>query len=113
MPDEVAETARRLARGIQLFMGHESSMPLQYMNAFLLVATDEGKSVNEYAKRSGVSMSVMSRHLLDIGDRNRHMEPGMGLVTSKPCPMELRKHEITLTPKGRTLLARIIQATRI
>jgi DNA-binding MarR family transcriptional regulator len=111
MPDDVTDTARRLARGIQLFMGHQSSMPLQYLNAFLLVAMDEGKGVKEYAKRSGVSITTMSRHLLDIGDRNRHMKPGMGLVTSKRSPMELRKHEITLTPKGRALLARIIQTT--
>jgi DNA-binding MarR family transcriptional regulator len=28
------------------------------------------------------------------------MEPGFGLVQAIPHPMELRKHEVTLTPKG-------------
>jgi hypothetical protein len=37
--------------------------------------------VVDYAKRAGVSVSVMSRHLLDIGERNRHMEEGFRLVT--------------------------------
>jgi hypothetical protein len=49
----------------------------------------------------------MSRHLLDIGERNRHMDHGFGLVTSRSNPFELRKHEFTLTDKGRALLHEI------
>jgi DNA-binding MarR family transcriptional regulator len=60
--------------------------------------------VRDYAERSDVSASVMSRHLLDIGERNRHMQPGWGLVTYRPNPLELRKLEYWLTPKGRLLL---------
>jgi hypothetical protein len=33
-------------------------MPLQYVTTFLLVVTDEGKSVNDYAERAGVSKSA-------------------------------------------------------
>ena len=46
-------------------------MPVQYITSFLLVATDEGLTVTDYAKKAGVSKSVMSRHLLDIGGRSR------------------------------------------
>ena len=82
-------------------------MPLQYVAALLLVAEDEGLGVVDYAKRAGVSISVMSRHLLDIGERNRNMEEGFGLVTYRANPMELRKHEYMLTDKGHALLDQI------
>lgn len=71
------------------------------MRTFLLVAMYEGKSVQEYADMANVSQTTMSRHLGDIGTaghgrrdgegmtkriartwaRNRHMEPGLELVT--------------------------------
>jgi len=80
---------------------------LQYVTAFLLVTEEEGLGVGDYAKRAGVSVSVMSRHLLDIGERNRKMEAGFGLVTYRANPLELRKHEYMLTDKGRALLHQI------
>jgi DNA-binding MarR family transcriptional regulator len=91
------------------FMRQRGDMPAQYIQSFLLVAMDEGKSVSEYAHTAGVSKSVMSRHLLDIGERNRHMEKGLGLVQSRPNPMELRKHEYFLTPKGHALLDQLVR----
>jgi DNA-binding MarR family transcriptional regulator len=51
----------------------------------------------------------MSRHLLDIGDRSRHMEEGFGLVTYRPRPENLREHEYMLTPKGRILWKSIVR----
>jgi len=84
-------------------------MTLQYVTAFILVAMEEGLSVSEYARRAGVSNSVMSRHLLDIGDRSRHMEEGLGLVTFRPRPENLREHEYTLTNKGRALWGQLVR----
>lgn len=92
---------------VDTFQTLRSTMPLQYVKAFLLVAEEEGLGVNDYAKRAGVSVSVMSRHLLDIGDRNRNMEQGFGLVTYRSNPNELRKHEYMLTDKGRVLLHKL------
>lgn len=97
----------KLVDALEPFKELRETMPAQYIRTFLLVATTEGKGVKEYADRAGVSVTVMSRHLLDIGDRNRHMEEGFGLVTYRPQPTELRKHEYTLTPKGKALALRI------
>jgi hypothetical protein len=36
-----------------------------------MVAEDEGLSVQEYARRANMSMSTMSRNLLDICERPR------------------------------------------
>jgi DNA-binding MarR family transcriptional regulator len=101
------DALKALSAVIEAFQEIRPTMPLQYVMAFVLVAIEEGLGVGEYAKRAGVSMSVMSRHLLDIGDRNRHMEEGFGLVTARQNPLELRKNEIFLTAKGRALMHRI------
>ena len=51
----------------------------------------------------------MSRHLLDIGLRNRHMKEGFGLVVGRPNPMNLREHEYYLTPKGHATLQKVLR----
>lgn len=105
-----AAAIKRALSVLEPFRSIRQTMPLQYVRAFLLVAAEEGLSVGEYAERAGVSMSVMSRHLLDIGERNRHMEEGFGLIMSKPNPTELRKNEIYLTAKGKALKHQIARA---
>jgi DNA-binding MarR family transcriptional regulator len=113
VPSEHLEVAAALYQAISVFLQDRQTMPAQYITSFLLVAMHQGKSVNEYAEMAQVSTSVMSRHLLDIGDRNRHMTEGFGLVTSRPNPMELRKHEVFLTPKGRAMLNTINRVCRM
>jgi DNA-binding MarR family transcriptional regulator len=103
------KAARTALSILEPFRAIRGTMPLQYVAAFLLVAEEEGLGVGDYARRAGVSVSVMSRHLLDIGERNRNMEQGFGLVTYRANPMELRKHEYMLTDKGRALLHQIVR----
>jgi hypothetical protein len=88
----------------QVFSDERRTMPMQYVQSFLLVAEEEGLGATEYAQRADVSVSVMSRHLLDIGERDRYMEPGLGWVAFRLNPMELRKKEYFLTDKGRALV---------
>ena len=45
-----------------------------------MVAEDEGLSVQEYARRANMSMSTMSRKLLDIGERPRLNKIGRKVV---------------------------------
>jgi DNA-binding MarR family transcriptional regulator len=105
---EEKEHIRALLAALELFREIRSTMPLQYVIAYLRVALEEGKGVTEYGKEVGVSQAVMSRHLLDIGDRNRYMTEGFGLITKRPDPMELRK----LTEKGEALAHQVIRALR-
>jgi DNA-binding MarR family transcriptional regulator len=104
------KAVRNLLAALGPFKEIRSTMPLQYVTAFLQVAGEEGLGVTEYAKRAGVSVTVMSRHLLDIGDRNRNMERGFGLVEYRANPLELRKHEYKLSDKGRLLLRKIVSS---
>ena len=108
--EEEAKVLKGLERALMAFRLLNDTMPLQYVITFLAVATDEGKGVKDYAERLGVNSTTMSRHLLDIGPRNRQMTDGYGLVQYRPNPMELRKHEYYITPKGRQLLNHIMGA---
>lgn len=104
LPDEDLSPVKKLAGALQVFSSERGTMPMQYVQSFLLVAEEEGLGVTDYAQRAGASVSVMSRHLLDIGERDRYMKPGLGWVTARLNPMELRKKEYFVTDKGRALI---------
>jgi hypothetical protein len=80
-----------------------STMPLQYVVSFLWVASYPGRSVQEYADLAGVGQTTMSRHLLDLGPRNRHMDDGFNLLKIALDPRDMRRHIVTLTPVGEKL----------
>ena len=85
-------------------------MPLQYVSSFLIVASEEGFNVTEYAKRAGVSQSLMSRHLADLGSVNRHHDEGMGLVETYDDLMDRRNKLIRLTAKGKKVAREVCEA---
>lgn len=94
-PDLSADEERRLRALVHIldyFEGHAPQIPASMIEAFLLVAMNEGCSLREIVQLSGKPQSTMSRHLLDLGERNRNREPGLGL----------------LTPRGKALLRRIL-----
>lgn len=86
--------------------------PVTLLNAFLLVCLEEGLSVQEYAARGKIPYVTMSRHLLDLGDRNRKGEKGMGLITARANPLNRRQHEYRLTERGRLLAEKINTVAR-
>jgi DNA-binding MarR family transcriptional regulator len=88
---------------LSAFQEYNPTMPIQMAASFLLVAKNEGKSLRELCQLSGVAQSTMSRHLLDLGERNRRFGEGLGLVRGDIDPMELRRKQFSLTAKGRRL----------
>jgi DNA-binding MarR family transcriptional regulator len=110
-PELTADEERRLRALVHIleyFQDHEPQIPASMIEAFLLVALNEGCSLRDIVELSGKPQSTVSRHLLDLGERNRKMEPGLGLVAWRIAPDELRRKEYSLTPKGRSLLRRIL-----
>ena len=103
---------KKLLTALESFRELRPTMPLQYIVTYLLVALDEGDGPSDYAKRAGVSNSVMSRHLLDIGERDRYGEDGFGLITQRQDPMELRRHQAMLSDRGKGLAHKLIRALR-
>ena len=114
MVKELSDQERRpgiaLLRAIDAFTDKRISMPAQYIRTFLIVALDEGKSVGDYAAKSGVSPSVMSRHILDLGQFTRSREPGLDLLMTKQNLANLREHNVFLTEKGRSLYHKVTRA---
>lgn len=87
-------------------------LPAAYIKAALLVATEEGLTVSDYAAKAGVSSTVMTRNLLDIGQINRKREEGLQLVEQVRDPLDLRKHRAKLTPQGRKMMHDVLRALR-
>lgn len=108
LPEDGKRVIRHLQSASEPFRSVRPPMLFEHVWTFLMVAVDEGRSVGEYAERAGVSNSVMSRHLLDLGIRNRPTDKGYGLIEHRPKPLELRKHEVYLTAQGRALAETLI-----
>lgn len=84
------------------------SIPLPYVMAFLVVALDEGKGNNEYARILEIERRLMSRYFQDIGPKARNGGPGLGLIVAKPRRDHPRKIEISLTARGRAIADRVL-----
>jgi DNA-binding MarR family transcriptional regulator len=109
--DEDKEDARMLLAALRNFKGLRHTMPLQYVMTYLQLVADESKSITDYAAKEGVSQSVMSRHILDLGPRNRYADgEGFQLVQTGINPMDPRNREVSLTQKGKGLYNAIRQS---
>jgi len=106
-PDDM-KTLKRINRVLGIMRTSISpTVPVQVVQAFVAVALNEGKSLTEIAQICGGNLSTTSRHLLDLGERNRKKEPGYGLVHRAEDAEQLRKNNYTLTPRGRLLAAQL------
>src|SRR5579863_3835080 len=88
------------------------SIPLSFVTTFLMVALEEGKGVNAYARDVGIDRSSMSRYLRDIGGRAKGGGPGLGLVKVEPHPTDSQRCQVFLTDKGRSVFKTIFQQLR-
>lgn len=112
----VSEDQRALERVkllLTAFKEIDETMPIQIAITFLEVAIHEGCSLTDIWKKTGWSQSTLSRHLLDLGERDRHKNPGLQLVESRRDPLELRKNIYTLTNRGRKLSQKLITLLRM
>lgn len=114
IPEEAVETAKDVLLALRPFFELDHAvLPAAYIRAFLLVAGKEGLTVSEYANLAGISPTVMTRNLLDIGELNRQRAPGLGLIEQVRDSFDLRKHRARLTPKGRKLALELNATLRL
>lgn len=100
------------ARDLLVALTPVQQMPVNKLMTLLTVALKEGLTVDDYAKRAGISPTTMSRHLLDLGDIDRNGKPGLGLVDGRTNVTNQRERVYVLTIKGRSLLAKVVEAIR-
>lgn len=104
MTDERQATCKALYLALQPFLAEAPNMPIQNLVTFLRVGMEEGKSVSDYAQDAGLLKTVMTRHLLDIGTRDRYGDEGLGLITQARDPKDLRINRAWVTQKGAAMV---------
>jgi DNA-binding MarR family transcriptional regulator len=97
---------------MEAFQAIRPLMPWQEAYAFLLVALEEGRGVQEYAKAVGVTQPAMTRILFALGSRDRQRKAGYGLVQQAIDPDDPRRRQTFLTAKGKALTHEITRSVR-
>jgi len=114
--NSITENDRKIVQALlwalKPFLNLRRPMPLPFVATFLMVALEEGKGVNEYARALGMHRAVASRNLHAIGDRARNGEPGLGLVTFQSHMSNPQRTQIFLTPKGRSIAKDVFRHLR-
>ncbi|MEJ7935858.1 hypothetical protein WG907_16585 [Sphingobium sp. AN558] len=104
---EALERFARALRHLRTIMGR--NVPSQIVQAYLAVALEEGKPVNEYANLLGASMTTASRHLMDLAERNRYKREGFRLLYRQGNPLDEREKLITLSQHGRAMRQLVLE----
>jgi DNA-binding MarR family transcriptional regulator len=110
LTDEVRQAAKALRLALEPFVALNPTIPASYIISFLAVAEKEGQPVNEYAKEIGVYKAVMTRHLLDLGERDRRGEEGMNVIEQRRDKVDLRINRSFISEKGAALLSKVRRA---
>jgi len=107
-PAEI-RTQRKIRGAIGVLLSIHPTMPLRLAWTYLQVVSEEGQTVSALARRCGVDATVMSRHLQDLSNVNRHRKAGLGLVELTRNPSgDLRERRAVLSEGGGNLIRRII-----
>jgi DNA-binding MarR family transcriptional regulator len=85
-----------------------ADMPMSQAYSLLLIARYEGLSLKDLAHRANVGMASASRYVAMFGSQGYRGEKGLGLVEALEDPMERRKKIIKLTPKGKTVVNKLL-----
>jgi DNA-binding MarR family transcriptional regulator len=97
---------------MEAFRVARPTMSMQQAHTFLLVAAEEGRGVQEYAERAGITQPVMTRILLALGSRRQKGAAGYGLVQQVTDTEDFRKRQTFLTAKGEALTREVARLIR-
>lgn len=106
---EERQALQRLYDGLSEVREISQHMPVSQLMALLLVALHEGKSLGDLARLDGANLATLSRRMLDLGVRNRRMEPGYMLVDQRQNPLNMRENQYALSLKGRHLIKAVLK----
>jgi hypothetical protein len=104
MTNDRHAVAQALFLALEPFVKESPNMTLQNFMTFLRVASAEGKGVTEYADAAGIFKTVMTRHLLDLGDRDRHGGDGLGYIQQVRDRKDMRVNRSWISHKGAAFL---------
>ena len=110
-PEEFTQISR-LQDVIGTFRALDGAFPASYMVCLLAVAKEPGFGVTHYSTKLGMLQAVVSRILLELGNRTRKGGDGMGLVDSVRDPNDYRVYRYYLTPKGRAFVNSVLKLNK-
>jgi DNA-binding MarR family transcriptional regulator len=113
LSDEVRQAAKALRLALEPFIALNPNIPASYIVTFLTVAEKEGRPVGEYANEVGLFKAVMTRHLLDLGERDRHGGEGLNVIEQKRDRQDLRINRTFISEKGAALLSKVRRAWEV
>lgn len=98
---------------VDVFLRLRARLPASHIGTFLKVAINQGATVSELAIECAVSSAVMSRHLGELGARNRRGGAGLGLIAVVPkSHWDQRERQVVLTDMGIAVARKAIAAMR-
>jgi hypothetical protein len=113
LSEETRQAAKALRLALEPFVAMNPTIPASYIISFLTVAENEGQPVSEYAREVGVYKAVMTRHLLDLGERDRRGAEGMNVIEQRRDRVDLRINRTFINDKGATLLSKVRRALEV
>jgi len=96
-----------LARAVEAFIDIDKGITLFQMQAFLLIATNEGQTQKWIEEKLDTSNATASRVLSRWSEYDIAGKPGFGFIRTDPDPTDRRFRIVSLTARGRTFLAKI------
>lgn len=97
---------------LALFADKDQNMPIQLVRSLVLAALNPGMNGKALGHVAGLSHTVVSRHLKDWGELNRHKEPGFKLIELELDRQDNRFKRPVFTPKGRTFVSNLLAVLR-
>lgn len=94
---------RRLARAIESARMVDSTMPVQTLAAFLVIAAEEGQTITAIGNKVGIPSSSATRNVSALSDWDWKKKVGLKLVEYRQDPMNLSVKNVFLTKKGQHL----------
>jgi DNA-binding MarR family transcriptional regulator len=113
LSDDARQAAKALRLALEPFVDLNPNIPASYIISFLTVAEKEGRPVSGYATEVGLLKPVMTRHLLDLGERDRHGGEGMNVIEQRRDRQDLRIIRSFISEKGATLLSKVRRAWEV
>ena len=104
---QALERFARALKHLRNMMGKNVSS--QVLQAYLTVALEEGKSINEYATMLGASPTTASRHIMDLSDKRRSKLDGFRLLYRRDNPLDERMKVVTLSQHGKLMRQLVLE----
>jgi DNA-binding MarR family transcriptional regulator len=109
MEQQDRQVLSRVLRVLEQFRALDSEMQMPQAVTLLTIALNEGISLAELTEKTAQATSSASRNVASLSTVHRKGKPGHGLVINKEDPIERRRKQHLLTPKGKTFIKQLIE----